>query len=104
MFKGLRTFNEFLRAGEGIASNILADRLARLEAAEIIEKMSDPSDRRRFLYRLTRKGIDLAPLLVELVLWSARYEPTDAPEAVVRAMKKDRRRFLADLERRLESI
>jgi DNA-binding HxlR family transcriptional regulator len=60
--------------GEGIASNILADRLRKLEAANIIEKRRDPEDARRFLYRLSPKGIDLAPVLVELVIWSARHD------------------------------
>jgi len=100
MFKGLRTFNEFLGAGEGIATNILSDRLQRLEEAGIITSMADPDDARRFLYRLTKKGIDLAPALVELVLWSARYEETDAPPAVIRQMRRDRRRFLAATRKR----
>ena len=103
MFKGHKTFNEFLRAGEGIASNILADRLARLESTGIVEKRADPDDGRRLLYRLTRKGIGLAPMLIELVLWSARHEETDAPDAVLREMRTHRKRFLASLERRLAS-
>jgi DNA-binding HxlR family transcriptional regulator len=95
MFKGHRTFNEFLRAGEGIASNILSERLARLESAGILTKRRDPQDARRHLYRLTEKGIDLAPALVEIVLWSARYEDTDAPESVLHEMRFHRERFLA---------
>src|SRR5215471_810502 len=74
MFKNLHTFNELLAAGEGIASNILTDRLAKLEAAGIVTKSADEADARRFRYRLTEKGIDLAPTLIEMVLWSARYE------------------------------
>jgi DNA-binding HxlR family transcriptional regulator len=71
MFKDRRTYNDFLTGGEGIASNVLADRLRKLEAANIIEKRRDPEDARRFLYRLSPKGIELAPVLVELVIWSA---------------------------------
>lgn len=82
MFKGLRRFNEFLAAGEGIASNVLADRLARLETHGIVTKNADPADARRYPYRLTEKGLDLAPMLVGLVLWPARYERTDATPAV----------------------
>ena len=99
MFKGLRTFNEFLGAGEGIASNVLADRLAKLEAAGIIDKRDHAADARRYEYRLTKKGIDLAPVIVELVLWSARHEKTDAPPQVIRAMKNRRAKFLSDLRR-----
>jgi DNA-binding HxlR family transcriptional regulator len=102
MFKGLRTFREFLAAGEGIASNILADRLARLEASGLVAKRPDPADARRHLYRLTEKGIDLAPVLVELVLWAARYEQTDAPPKVLREMRLRREQFLADVRKRWE--
>jgi DNA-binding HxlR family transcriptional regulator len=94
MFKGLRTFNEFQLAGEGIASNVLSDRLERLEETGILCKERDPADGRRFLYTLTAKGIDLAPVLVELVLWSSTYEDTDAPQATVREMRQQRARFL----------
>jgi len=94
MFKGRRTFNEFQQAGEGIASNILSDRLARLEEAGILHKQRDAADGRRFVYRLTDKGLDLAPVLVELVLWSSTYEDTDAPRATVREMREQRSRFL----------
>lgn len=94
MFKGGKTFNDFLEAGENIATNVLTDRLARLEANGIVGKERDTADARRFIYRLTEKGADLAPVLVELVLWAARYEKTDAPPDVLRAMRGDRDNFL----------
>jgi len=97
MFRERRTFADFLSGGEGIASNILADRLARLEDAGILTKRRDREDARRFVYRLTRKGIDLAPVLVELVQWSARHEKTDAPPHILRAMRQGRDRFLAEI-------
>ena len=97
MFKGLDTFDAFLGAGEGFATNILSDRLVRLQAAGILTKRPDTEDRRRYVYRLTIKGMDLAPMLVELVLWSAKHESTDAPVATVRAMTRDRKRFLASV-------
>ena len=78
MFKGRHTFADLLAGGEGIASNILADRLARLERAGVLSKTRSPTDARRFIYRLTDKGIDLVPTLVELVLWSAAHEKTAA--------------------------
>lgn len=99
MFKGLRTFQEFANAGEQIASNVLADRLARLEAGGIVTRRRDPEDGRRQLYRLTEKGIDLAPVLVEMVLWAARNETTAAPAATVREMRLRRTRFLRDVRR-----
>lgn len=103
MFKDRRTYNDFLTGGEGIASNILADRLRKLEAAGVIEKRRDPGDARRFVYRLSPKGMDLGPVLVELVIWSARHESTDAPPTVVRRMRSDREGFLSDARRRWQS-
>jgi DNA-binding HxlR family transcriptional regulator len=94
MFKGRKTFNDFLGAEEGIATNILTDRLARLEENDVIDKAQDQQDRRRFIYRLTAKGIALAPMLVELVVWAAAHERTDAPVEVVKAMRTDREGFL----------
>jgi DNA-binding HxlR family transcriptional regulator len=73
MFKGLHSFKEFAEAGEGIATNVLAERLARLEAAAIVERRPDPADGRRTIYRLTKKGLDLAPMMVDLVVWAARW-------------------------------
>jgi len=97
MFKNLHTFNEFLGACEGIASNILADRLSKLEVAGIVTKSPDEADARRFRYQLTEKGIDLAPALTEIVLWSARYEKTDAPASTLRAMRSHRDAFVAGI-------
>jgi DNA-binding HxlR family transcriptional regulator len=99
MFKDRQTYKQFLEGGEGIASNILADRLRKLEDAGILEKHRDASDARRFVYRLSAKGIDLAPTLVELVVWSARHETTDAPPSVVREMRSDRETFIAAVRR-----
>ena len=96
-FGGARSFNDFLDAGEGIATNVLADRLRRLEKFGIIDRARNESDRRRFVYRLTGKGIDLAPVLVELVLWSARHEDTAAPAATVRRMGRDREGYLDEV-------
>jgi DNA-binding HxlR family transcriptional regulator len=100
MFKGLRTFSEFASSGEKIATNILSDRLARLEAAGILTKAADPADARRVHYRLTEKGMDLAPAMVEIVLWGARHERTDAPPSMLRAMRLHREQFLADIRER----
>jgi DNA-binding HxlR family transcriptional regulator len=93
-FKGLCTYNEFLNAGEGVASNVLADRLKALEEHGIISKRPDPKDARRQIYRLTKKGVDLAPVLIELVLWAAKHLKTDAPPDQVRAMRFRREQVL----------
>src|SRR6202035_5135572 len=65
MLRGFRTYKEFLGSGEAIATNILAERLRRLEAHGIIRSEEEPSDGRKSIYLLTEKGIDLAPVLTE---------------------------------------
>lgn len=95
MFKGRTTFKALLGSEEGIATNVLADRLERLERGGILERRPHPSDARKIEYRLTAKGIDLAPILFETILWTARYEETDAPTETIQEMTKHRKRFLA---------
>jgi DNA-binding HxlR family transcriptional regulator len=99
MLRSYRTYKEFLSSDEGIATNILAERLQRLEAAGIITTERDAHDRRKVVYRLTAKGIDLAPILVELVLWSAQHEETGAPSAAIRKIRAKREQFLAEIRR-----
>ena len=102
MVRGYRTFKEFQGAGEGVASNILADRLERLENAGIVAAARDPRDRRKLEYQLTRKGIDLAPVLLELLIWGARHEKTGAPCQVIDHLEKYRDEVLAETRRRWE--
>ena len=100
MVRGYHTFKEFQQSGEGIASNILAGRLQKLEAAGIITADPDEADGRSIHYRLTEKGIDLAPVLLELLLWGAKHEETGAPCAVMAEMAKNREAVLAETRRR----
>jgi DNA-binding HxlR family transcriptional regulator len=99
MLRRSRTYKEFLESYEGIATNILADRLRKLQAHGIITTERDPSDGRKLIYLLAAKGIDLAPVLTEMVLWAARHENT-ANQALVRQMQKDKEQFLAEIRRR----
>ncbi len=100
MVRGLRRFREFQQSGEGIATNILADRLQKLEAAGIITAEAEETDARCLNYRLTEKGIDLAPVLLELLIWGARHENTGAPCAVIDQMERDREQVLTETRRR----
>jgi len=103
MLKGRTTFGEFLDGGEGIASNVLADRLSRLEAHGLVERRPHDQDGRRHTYRLTGKGIELAPVLLEMILWAARHEATAAPASEVARMIEQRASYLADIRARWES-
>jgi DNA-binding HxlR family transcriptional regulator len=100
MVRGLRGFKEFHESGEGIATNILAGRLRRLEAAGIITAEPEGTDGRRVNYRLTEKGVDLAPVVLELLIWGARHEGSGAPCALVAKMEKNRKQVLAEVRRR----
>lgn len=100
VMRGFTTYREFLDSDEGIATNILAARLKQLEKHGIIERSADPGDSRRWIYTLTPKGLDLAPVIVELVLWGARHHRTEAPAAVLRQAESDREGFIAGLRAR----
>ncbi len=101
MLLGRRTFKEFLGSYERPATNVLADRLRRLAAYGIIRTERDPTDGRKLIYQLTPKGIDLAPVLTELVLWAGRHEKTEN-RALIRLMQKDKEKFLAQIRQRWE--
>ncbi len=94
MLRGFRTYKEFMECYEGIATNILADRLRKLVAHGIVTTEADPLDGRKRIYSLTAKGIDLAPVLTEMVLWAAGHENT-GNQALVRQMRADKEKFLA---------
>ena len=91
LFKGKNTYGDFLESEEKIATNILADRLAQLEFAEIISKHKHPESKAKVLYKITPKGLDLTPLLVEIIAWSEKYH-TVHPYAVefAKQVKKDK--------------
>jgi DNA-binding HxlR family transcriptional regulator len=100
MIRGFQTFKQFQESGEGIATNILADRLKRLEGSGIVTAEVDETDSRRVNYRLTEKGIDLAPVLLELLIWAARHEKTGTSCGVITKLGKTRQAVLAEVRRR----
>src|SRR5215472_6139781 len=100
MVRGYRTFKEFKEAGEGIATNVLASRLRRLETEGMVTTEIDAADRRRVNYRLTEKGVELAPVMLELLLWASRHEETAAPCALMEEMAANREEVLAEVRRR----
>jgi DNA-binding HxlR family transcriptional regulator len=100
MLRGFRSYKQFLESYEGIATNILADRLRKLIAHGIIATEPDLSDGRKTIYSLTAKGKDLAPVLTEMVLWAAAHEDTEN-QALVQRIQKDKQQFLAEVRQRL---
>jgi len=102
MVRAYRTFGEFRNSGERIATNILSDRLHKLETGGIVQREPAAKDGRSTNYRLTAKGIALAPVLLELLIWGAHHEETDAPCAAVEQMEQNRGAVIAETYRRWE--
>ena len=99
IFKGKKTYSEFLLSEERISTNILADRLEMLECAGLIRNRVDRDKKSRYNYELTDKGIDLVPVLLEIVLWSATHDKkTAAPPPIVERIKTDRENFINELK------
>jgi DNA-binding HxlR family transcriptional regulator len=98
LLKGRSTYSDFLHAEEGIATNVLADRLSRLEQDGLVVADRGAGGGRAHRYRPTSKAIDLLPVLLEIIAWSAAYDPATAAEpAFVARLRSDR----AGLERDL---
>lgn len=98
MFKGKKTYGEFLLSEEKIATNILADRLIMLEEVGLIKSKKDKGNKSKFNYTLTEKGIDLVPVLLEIVKWSAKHDKkTAAPKEFVDRVKNDREKFIQEI-------
>lgn len=96
VFRGKRTYGEFLKSKEGFATNILASRLDHLIEVGILQREGDETDGRKDIYSLTEKGLDLIPLLFEMVLWSAKYDSRSEAKRIIRLVeliRKDNRKI-----------
>lgn len=98
LIRGGKHYKDFLYAGEGISTNILADRLEQLERTGLITKQRDESNRRRFIYTPTQKGLELVPTLMGLIEWSAKYDPdTGAPHSYIERLKINREGMIQEI-------
>jgi DNA-binding HxlR family transcriptional regulator len=102
IFVNRRHFRELLtQSMEGIASNILADRLRRLVQQGIITRSDDPTHKQKAIYSLTEKGIALVPLLLEMVAWGHKYLPASTLRGLARVLEEGgpelRAQFMAEL-------
>jgi DNA-binding HxlR family transcriptional regulator len=85
MFGNRRHFRELMTlSDEGIASNVLADRLKRLRQAGLLSRSDNPAHKQKAVYNLTEAAIELVPLLVHMGAWGRRHMPA-APELSIRA-------------------
>jgi DNA-binding HxlR family transcriptional regulator len=88
VFHGKKTYGEFLKAEEGIATNVLASRLGFLERIDVIKKSPHGEDRRKDIYTLTEKGLDLIPVLFEFIKWSAKHDPLSTVHQIPKFLKQ----------------
>ncbi|MBK8279111.1 MAG: helix-turn-helix transcriptional regulator [Saprospiraceae bacterium] len=104
MFGNKCTYNDFLKSAEGIATNILATRLKGLEENGIIEKSAHPDSKAKILYKLTAKGIDLLPIIMEVYIWSDKYLTIPADiKATIKEAKKDKDKFVQQVTKELKA-
>jgi len=105
MFSKQCTYSDFLRSAEGIATNILASRLQALEENKLIEKLPHPDSKAKVLYRLTDKGIDLLPMMIEINLWAEKYFSNISADrkAMLKEVKKDKAGFIKKAIKELKS-
>lgn len=105
VFRGKRTYGEFLKSEEGVATNILASRLAHLIDAGILQRDADETDGRRDVYSLTEKGLDLIPVIFEIVLWSAKHDRSSEARRIkrlVELIRKDNRKISEKLREKVK--
>jgi DNA-binding HxlR family transcriptional regulator len=105
IFKQKRHFGDFLTSPEKIASNILSDRLKKLEDCDIVLRRPDPANARRIIYTLTEKGFDLVPAILELLRWGVKHDPaSDAHENLIQRLEQDRAGLMAEIRSSLSTV
>ena len=105
LLRARRRYRELLQAEEGIATNVLADRLKRLEGRGLIEKQRDPEDGRQFVYAATPLAVGLVPILVEMIVWGAKNGTgTEADRALIRRFETERDTLIAELQAEVRRV
>ena len=102
VFEGKRFFKEILDSKEGIATNILSDRLKRLEKLEIIESKPYELQKKYKVYSLTEKGKDLIPILIEVIIWSAKHKDgLNVSPKFITKLQKDKANIIASIRKQV---
>lgn len=101
ILNGKQRYGELLDAEEGIATNILADRLKQLEADGVVTRARDPQNRRSYVYTLTNKGLSLMPVLFEIIRWSGQYRTMNAArKKLIKRIAEDLAGLMAEIRAR----
>lgn len=102
MLRGKLSYSEFLNSEEKIATNILVNRLNVLEAEKILSKKVSPDNKSKFLYSLTKKGIDLLPIVIEIMDWGAKYNENCPRRELGKKIQKDKSKVVSDYFEKLK--
>jgi DNA-binding HxlR family transcriptional regulator len=102
MFREKVSYGQFLESEERIATNILADRLNLLEAENIVSKEVSPDNKSKFVYSLTSKGIDLLPIMIEIMQWGAKYNPNSPRKEIGKRLPKEKAAVIKEYTQRLK--
>ena len=87
LFRGKRRYSEFLGSEEGISTNILASRLKQMQARGLVEKFADPGNGKASIYLLTDKGVELTPVILEVIRWGMTNDELSAiPQQISQAL------------------
>lgn len=103
MLRGKMSYSEFLESEEKIATNILVNRLQVLEEEHILSKSVSPSNKSKYIYGLTRKGVDLLPIVIEIMDWGARYNKNCPRRELGKKIQKNKPKVIAEYLERLRS-
>lgn len=103
MFFGKTQYGQFLESPEAISTNILADRLKQLEQHGLVTKSRHPNNKKIYEYHLTEPGIDLLPMLLEMIIWADKYTPnSQAPAAFMKKLRQNKKKVTAELRRKIK--
>jgi len=98
LFQGKSHYQEFAHSAEGISTNILADRLNKLEENGFLNKKKDEKNKKQYIYTPTKKTKELIPMLGEMIAWSAKHDPkTGVPAKMRKLIIKDKNAFISKL-------
>lgn len=113
IFKGKKSYGEFLTSSEKISTNILASRLLKIESEGLVSKSQDTQNLSKYIYQLTPKGKDLIPLMLDMIEWSVKYNPqpnipsniiNGAPVNLLARLHEEREALINDILINMENI
>lgn len=101
MLRSRQRYKELLEGDEGIATNVLAERLKRLEHRKLITKKRDPADARQFIYLPTELAVSLVPMLLEMTVWGIRTSDNDVGSDILERFETERDKLISELQAKI---